>query len=221
MDAKLITIAIDGSAPVSGLWLAPAAPRACLVLAHGAGAGMAHRSMATTAEGLAERGVATLRYQFPYMEKGGKRVDPPPLAHAAVRAAAAEGLRRAGEVPLFAGGRSFGGRMTSQAQALAPLQGVRALVFFAFPLHPAGKPSDQRAEHLAAVAIPMLFLQGTKDTLAELGLLQPLVARLPGATLALFDDADHAFHVPAKTGRKDAEVQAQLLDTAAAWMGAH
>jgi predicted alpha/beta-hydrolase family hydrolase len=156
------------------------------------------------------------------MEKGGKRVDPPAVAHAAVRAAGADGLRRAGKIPLFAGGRSFGGRMTSQAQAMTPLQGVRGLVFFAFPLHPAGKPSDERAEHLFAVAIPMLFLQGTKDTLAELALLQPLVARLgPSATLALFDDADHSFHVPAKTGRKDAEVMVQLLDTAVAWMAAH
>ncbi|HXQ17690.1 MAG TPA: alpha/beta family hydrolase [Caulobacteraceae bacterium] len=222
MDAEPITIAIDAAAPVSGLWLAPAKANACLVLAHGAGAGMTHRSMAATAEGLAARGVATLRYQFPYMEKGGKRVDPPPVAHAAVRAAAAEGLRRAGKLPLFAGGRSFGGRMTSQAQALAPLEGVRGLVFFAFPLHPAGKPSDERATHLSAVSVPMLFLQGTKDTLAELDLLQPLVARLgPLATLALSDDADHSFHAPAKTGRKDAEVLAQLLDTAVAWMAAH
>jgi predicted alpha/beta-hydrolase family hydrolase len=222
MDALPITIAIEGAAPVSGLWQSPASPSACLVLAHGAGAGMTHRSMAATAEGLAERGVATLRYQFPYMEKGAKRVDPPPVAHAAVRAAAAEGLRRAGQVPLFAGGRSFGGRMTSQAQALAPLEGVRGLVFFAFPLHPTGKPSDDRAKHLSDVAVPMLFLQGTKDTLAELDLLQPLVAQLgPRATLALFDYADHSFHVPAKTGRKDAEVMAELLDTAAAWMAAH
>jgi len=222
MDALPITIAIEGAAPVSGLWQSPASPSACLVLAHGAGAGMTHRSMAATAEGLAERGVATLRYQFPYMEKGAKRVDPPPVAHAAVRAAAAEGLRRAGQVPLFAGGRSFGGRMTSQAQALTPLEGVRGLVFFAFPLHPTGKPSDDRAKHLSDVAVPMLFLQGTKDTLAELDLLQPLVAALgPRATLALFDDADHSFHVPAKTGRKDAEVMAELLDTAAAWMAVH
>jgi predicted alpha/beta-hydrolase family hydrolase len=219
MDAEPITIALGAAAAVSGLWLSPPKPRACLVLAHGAGAGMTHRSMAATAEGLAERGVATLRYQFPYMQKGGKRVDPPPVAHAAVRGAAAEGLRRAGQTPLFAGGRSFGGRMTSQAQALAPLEGVRGLVFFAFPLHPAGKPSDERAEHLAAVSAPMLFLQGTKDTLAQLDLLQPLVARLgPRATLALFEDADHSFHVPAKTGRKDSEVLAQLLDTAGAWM---
>jgi predicted alpha/beta-hydrolase family hydrolase len=222
MSAEPITIRINDASSVSGLWQAPATPKACLVLAHGAGAGMTHKAMAATADGLAERGVATLRYQFPYMEKGGKRVDPPPVAHAAVRAAATEGLRRAGGAPLFAGGRSFGGRMTSQAQALAPLEGVRGLVFFAFPLHPAGKPSIDRAAHLSAVAIPMLFLQGTKDALAELDLLQPVVAGLgPRATLKLAADADHSFHVPAKTGRKDAEVLAVLLDAAAAWMAAH
>jgi predicted alpha/beta-hydrolase family hydrolase len=222
MDAEPLTIAINASSSVSGLWQRAASPRACLVLAHGAGAGMTHRSMAAIAEGLAARGVATLRYQFPYMEKGGKRVDSPPVAHAAVRAAVAEGLRRAGGTPLFAGGKSFGGRMTSQAQALAPLAGVRGLVFFAFPLHPAGKPSDTRAEHLSAVQIPLLFLQGSKDALAELDLLQPVVAGLgPRAALELIDDADHAFHVPAKTGRKDAEVLGQILDAAAAWMAAH
>jgi uncharacterized protein len=178
--------------------------------------------MTATADGLAERGVATLRYQFPYMEKGGKRVDPPPVAHAAVRAAAAEALRLAGGAPLFAGGRSFGGRMTSQAQAIQPLEGVRGLVFFAFPLHAAGKPSDERAAHLSSVAIPMLFLQGTKDTLAELNLLQPVVAGLePRARLELAQDADHSFHVPAKSGRKDAEVLAALLDLAVAWMATH
>jgi predicted alpha/beta-hydrolase family hydrolase len=222
MDAEPLTICIDDTSSVSGLWLAPPAPRACLVLAHGAGAGMTHKAMAATAVGLAERGVATLRYQFPYMEKGGKRVDPPPVAHAAVRAAAAEGLWRAGGAPLFAGGRSFGGRMTSQAQALAPLKSVRGLVFFAFPLHPAGKPSIDRAAHLADVAVPMLFLQGTHDALAELDLLQPVVAGLgPRATLELIADADHSFHVAAKTGRKDPEVLAAMLDVVAAWMAAH
>ena len=140
MDAEPVTIRISEASTVSGLWQAPPTPRACLALAHGAGAGMRHRSMVAIAAGLAERGIATLRYQFPYMEKGGKRVDPPPVAHAAVRAAAAEAQRRAGSLPLFAGGRSFGGRMTSQAQSLAPLEGVRGLVFFAFPLHTAGKP---------------------------------------------------------------------------------
>lgn len=222
MNAEPVTIRINDASSVSGLWQAPASTRACLVLAHGAGAGMAHKSMAAIADGLAERGVATLRYQFPYMEKGGKRVDPPPVAHAAVRAATAEGRRRVGGAPLFAGGKSFGGRMTSQAQALAPLEGVRGLVFFAFPLHPAGKPSIDRAEHLSAVTIPTLFLQGTKDALAELDLLQPVVAQLgEKATLDLAADADHSFHVPAKTGRKDVEVLAGLLDGAAAWMAAH
>jgi predicted alpha/beta-hydrolase family hydrolase len=214
-----VTIAIEGGASISGLWLKPAAARACLVLAHGAGAGMAHRSMAALADGLSERGVATLRYQFLYMEHGSKRPDPPAVAHTAVRAAVAEAARLAGELPLFAGGKSFGGRMTSQAQAIAPLPRVRGLVFFAFPLHPAGKPSVARADHLSDVDIPMLFLQGTRDALAALDLLRPVVAGLGArATLTLAEDADHAFHVPAKTGRRDADVLAELLDAAAAWM---
>ena len=222
MQAETITIPIEGDETVSGLWQAPPQPHACLVLAHGAGAGMTHRSMAAIADGLADRGVATLRYQFPYMERGGKRVDPPPIAHATVRKAVAAGRLRAGSLPLFAGGRSFGGRMTSQAQALAPLEGVRGLVFFAFPLHPAGKPSDERAGHLAAVAVPMLFLQGAHDALADLALLQRTIAGLEGrATLELIPEADHAFHVPARSGRKDADVLADMLDVAAAWMAAH
>jgi predicted alpha/beta-hydrolase family hydrolase len=217
--AQNVTIAIEGGASISGLWLKPAAARACLVLAHGAGAGMAHRSMAALADGLAERGVATLRYQFLYMEHGSKRPDPPAVAHTAVRAAVAEAARLAGELPLFAGGKSFGGRMTSQAQAIAPLPRVRGLVFFAFPLHPAGKPSVARADHLSDVDIPMLFLQGSRDALAALDLLRPVVARLGArATLTLAEDADHAFHVPAKTGRRDADILAELLDAAAAWM---
>jgi len=221
MTPERITIPLPDGSTVSGLWQAPAAATAALVLAHGAGVGMAHRSMANLADGLAERGVATLRYQFPYMEKGGKRVDPPPVAHAAVRAAAAEALRLAPGLPLFAGGRSFGGRMTSQAQAILPLAGVRGLVFFAFPLHPAGKPGTERAAHLKGVKVPMLFLQGTNDALAERGLIGPVVDELDeGATLALFVDADHSFHVPARTGRKDAEVLAEILDAAAAWMAA-
>ena len=172
VETEAIAIPISDAGIVSGLWLAPAGATACLALAHGAGVGMRHKSMAAIAEGLAERGVATLRYQFPYMEKGAARVDPPVIAHATVRAAVAEARRRAGPLPLFAGGRSFGGRhATSQAQALEALEGVRGLIFFAFPLHPAGKPSTDRAAHLAAVRIPMLFLQGTKDTLAEIRLL--------------------------------------------------
>ena len=216
---RTLTIAIDGATRVSGLWLKPRSARACLVLAHGAGAGMAHRSMAALADGLGARGIATLRYQFAYMEQGSKRPDPPALAHAAVRAACAEAARRAGPLPLFAGGKSFGGRMTSQAQALAPLAGVRGLVFFAFPLHPAGKPAVARAEHLGGIRIPLLFLQGTRDALAELDLLRPVVAALGRrAKLVLAPDADHAFHVPARTGRTDADVLAALLDAAASWM---
>jgi len=217
--AQNVTISIEGGVSISGLWLKPATARACLVLAHGAGTGMAHRSMAALADGLSERDIATLRYQFPYMERGSKRPDPPAVAHAAVRAAAAEAARLAGELPLFAGGKSFGGRMTSQAQAIAPLPRMRGLVFFAFPLHPAGKPSVARADHLSDVDIPMLFLQGTRDALAVLDLLRPVVTGLGAlATFALAEDADHAFHVPAKTGRRDMDILSELLDAAAAWM---
>jgi len=219
MAPQAISIAIGEGEAVSGLWQSPPRARACLALAHGAGAGMAHRSMAAIADGLEARSVATLRYQFPYMERGGKRVDPPAVAHAVVRKAVAEAAGRAGTARLFAGGRSFGGRMTSQAQALAPMAGVRGLVFFAFPLHPAGKPSVERAPHLSEVAVPMLFLQGTKDVLADLDLLRGTVDRLGSrATLALFPGADHSFHVPAKSGGNDAHVLAEILDTAAAWM---
>jgi predicted alpha/beta-hydrolase family hydrolase len=180
---------------------------------------MTHRSMVAVADGLATRGIATLRYQFPYMEQGSRRPDPPAVAHATVRAAVAEAGRRADPVPLFAGGRSFGGRMTSQAQAKAPLAGVRGLVLFAFPLHPAGKPSTERAAHLADVAVPMLILQGSRDALADLTLLRETIAALgPRATLQLAQDADHSFQVPAKSGRKDPEVLAEILDAAAAWM---
>lgn len=221
MPTQPLTLTLANGETVSALWQSPADPDAVLVLAHGAGAGMTHRHMAATADGLEALGVATLRYQFPYMEKGGKRPDPPAIAHAAVRAAAAEGLRRAGDLPLFAGGRSFGARMTSQAQAKAALEGVRGLVFFAFPLHPSGKPGMDRADHLADVTVPMLFLQGTKDTLAELDLLRPVVEGLGArARLVLADDADHSFHVPARTGRKDADVLADLLAQAVTWMRA-
>jgi predicted alpha/beta-hydrolase family hydrolase len=222
MEAQPVTVAIPGSDPVSALWQAPEKAAACLVLAHGAGAGMRHPWMSAVAAGLGERGVATLRYQFPYMERGSGRVDAPPVAHAAVRAAVAEAGRRAPGLKLFAGGKSFGGRMTSQAQSIEPLANVRGLAFFGFPLHPAGKPSDARAEHLAKVQIPMLFLQGTRDTLAELDLLRPVVKQLGAkATLEVFEDADHSFHVPARTGRKDADVMQDLLDRTAAWMSAH
>jgi uncharacterized protein len=218
-EAEALTITLGPDDHVSGLWLAPPHPRACLVLAHGAGAGMQHASMTALANGLAERDIATLRYQFRYMERRSKRPDPPALAHQVVRAAVAEGARRAGGLPLFAGGRSYGGRMTSQAQALAPMPHTRGLVFFAFPLHPAGKPSAGRAAHLTEIRVPMLFLQGSNDALAALGLLQPVIVRLgEGATLKSVDDADHSFHVPARSGRKDADVLADVLDTTATWM---
>jgi predicted alpha/beta-hydrolase family hydrolase len=215
-------MSIPSGGTVSVLWQSPVKPRACLVLAHGAGAGMTHRSMAAVADGLQDRDVATLRYQFSYMERGSRRVDPPAAAHAAVRAAVAEAKRRAPSLPLFAGGRSFGGRMTSQAQALDPLETVRGLVFFAFPLHPAGKPSGERARHLGAVAVPMLFIQGSRDALADADLLRETVVSLSDrATLQLIADADHAFHVPATTGRTDEQILAEALDGACTWMAAH
>jgi predicted alpha/beta-hydrolase family hydrolase len=219
MDATLLKIEVPGAGEVSGLWQSPDRPSACLALAHGAGAGMTHRSIAAIADGLAALGVATLRYQFPYMEKGSRRPDGPTVAHATVRTAVAVANSLADGAPLFAGGRSFGGRMTSQAQALEPLPGVKGLVFFAFPLHPAGKPSVTRAEHLGDITIPMLFLQGSNDALAELALLQQTIGGLKGrATLDLIADADHAFHVPARTGRKDADVLAAALTMATGWM---
>ncbi|MGY3442076.1 MULTISPECIES: alpha/beta hydrolase family protein [unclassified Bradyrhizobium] len=220
--AQPLTIAVADDSTVPALLLRPAQARAAYVLAHGAGAGMTHPSMAVIAEGLAERGIATLRYQFPYMEKGSRRPDPPAVAQATVRAAVAEAGRRCGELPLFAGGKSFGGRMTSQAQAKAPLEGVRGLVFLGFPLHPAGKPSNERARHLAAVKIPLLFLQGTRDALAQLDLLEPVVKGLGSrATLHLVQEADHSFHVLKRSGRTDREVMAELLDAFAAWIAQH
>lgn len=218
MHEERLTIT-TGDASVSALLLTPTDARACYVLAHGAGAGMTHAFMTAVAQGLADRGIATLRYQFPYMERGSRRPDTPRVAHAAVRAACAEATQRWPDLPLFAGGKSFGGRMTSQAQADAALPGVRGLVFLGFPLHPAGKPSDERAAHLSQVQVPMLFLQGTRDELATLELLQPVVERLGDrATLRWFADADHSFHVPARSGRKDADVLGELLDALAAWI---
>jgi hypothetical protein len=217
-DVRILTISVGTTHRVSALLTLPQQARACYVLAHGAGAGMTHPSLEAIAAGLAERGIGTLRYQFPYMEAGGKRPDPPALAQATVRAAVAEAGRLT-PLPLIAGGRSFGGRMTSQAQAAMPLPGVRGLAFLAFPLHPAGRPSDDRAAHLFDVQIPMLFLQGTNDALADLALLRPLIDRLGvGATLELFDGADHSFHVPARSGRKDADIRRAVLDALAAWI---
>jgi predicted alpha/beta-hydrolase family hydrolase len=208
-----------GDEDVSALLLRPEGAKALYLFAHGAGAGMQHRSMASNAEGLAGRAIATLRYQFPYMEKGQRRPDPPRIAHAAVRAAAAQAMRIAPDLPLFAGGRSFGGRMTSQAQADAPLPGVNGLVFLGFPLHPAGKTGIDRAEHLARLRVPMLFVSGDRDALAEMDLLRPVVSGLgDGATLHVVAGADHSFKVQAKSGRTSAEAEAEALDAVAAWM---
>lgn len=218
-DTTPLRIAITPELSVAALLLRPGDPKACLVLAHGAGAGMHHSFMADLAAALGSRGIATLRYQFPYMEQGSKRPDSPAVAHRAVRAAVAEAHRRLPGVPLFAGGKSFGGRMTSQAQAEAALEEVQGIVFVGFPLHPAGQPSTQRAAHLDRVTVPMLFLQGTRDTLADLDLVNGVVGGLrPRATLHVAEGADHSFHVLARSGRRDAEVMEEIADRAAAWM---
>jgi predicted alpha/beta-hydrolase family hydrolase len=207
-----------GARSVSGLLRSPPQPRACLVLAHGAGAGMLHASMETLAAGLSDRHFATLRYQFPYMEEGGRRPDPPRVAHATVRAAITEAARLMPHVPLIAGGRSFGGRMTSQAQALSPLPGVRGLVFFAFPLHPPKQISGERGLHLADVHIPMLFLQGSRDAMADRHELAALIERLgERATLQTLADADHSFHVPARSGKSDRQVTDEALNALVEW----
>jgi uncharacterized protein len=215
--AKRVKFKVEGHGSVSGLLLKPRGATACYVLAHGAGAGMTHPFMEAIALALAARGMATLRYQFPYMEKKSRRPDAPAVAEAAVRAAVNEAARRAPGLALIAGGKSFGGRMTSRAEAASPLPGVRGLAFLGFPLHPAGKPSDARGEHLAAVRVPMLFMQGTRDKLAELSLLRPLCKGLRRATLHEIEDADHSFHVPARTGRNDADVIAELADVLVEW----
>jgi uncharacterized protein len=207
-----------GATAVSALLLRPEQAQACYVFAHGAGAGMTHAFMERAAAGLAARGIASLRYQFPYMEKGSRRPDPPAVAQACVRAAVAEAARACPGLPLIAGGKSFGGRMTSQAQAKTPLAGVVGLAFFGFPLHAAGKPSVDRADHLADVQVPMLFLQGGNDKLAELSLLRPVVEGLGArARLHVVEGADHSFHVPVRSGRSDGEVMEEILDAFAAW----
>ena len=216
--SQILTIDTGKAGSVSALLLSPNAPRACFVFAHGAGAGMTHSFMETFASGLCERGIATLRYQFPYMEKRSKRPDAPAVAIATVRAAVTKAAEVFPGLGLVAGGKSFGGRMTSQAQAAAPLPGVRGLAFVGFPLHPAGKPSTDRAEHLDRIDIPLLFLQGTRDTLAEVTLIEPVVQRLgPRAALHLVEGADHSFHVLARSGRNDREVMKEILDAFAKW----
>jgi hypothetical protein len=199
----------------------PTHAKCCFVLAHGAGAGMNHPFMVAVADELAALGIATLRYQFPFAEKKAKRPDPPQLAQATVRAAVDAAHNMAPSLPLIAGGKSFGGRMTSQAQAAAVLPKVRALAFLGFPLHPPGQPSVARAEHLSQVHIPMLFLQGTRDAFAELALIEPLAKRLGSrATLTLIEDADHSFHVPARTGRSDSQVRTAMLTALSTWVDA-
>ncbi|MBF6022449.1 alpha/beta family hydrolase [Lysobacter niastensis] len=221
MKATALSVTLDDGQQVSALLELPQDARACYVLGHGAGAGMTHPFMTAVAEGLAARGIATLRYQFPYMERGSRRPDTPKLAQATVRAAVAEAARQVPDVALFAGGKSFGGRMTSQAQAASPLPGVRGLAFLGFPLHPAGKPSVERAAHLADIDVPMLFLQGTRDELAEQALLQATVDELGArAQLHWLDGADHSFHVLARSGRKDVEVMAEALDAMVRWIDA-
>jgi predicted alpha/beta-hydrolase family hydrolase len=204
--------------PVSALLVRPAAPRVLFVLAHGAGAGMRHPFLESLAQGLAARGVATLRYQFPYMETRSRRPDPPSVAVATVRAAVAAAADAAPGVPLVAGGKSFGGRMTSTAAAEAPLPGVRGIAFVGFPLHPPGRPGTARADHLDKVAVPLLFLQGTRDEFAELKLLQPVVRRLADrATLHLIEGGDHSFHVLKRSGRNDGNVLDEIATVIADW----
>ena len=204
---------------VSAILVRPKDARACYVLAHGAGADMRHSFMEKVAEGLANRGIATFRFNFPYMEKKLGRPDQPAVAHAAIRAAVAEAARLCPGVTLVAGGKSFGGRMTSQAQSKAPLPDVKGLAFLGFPLHADKKPSTERAEHLAAIAIPMLFLQGTRDGLADLGLLKPVIDALgPKATLHEVEGGDHSFAVLKKSGRTNDEALTEVLDALAAWI---
>jgi len=211
-------VATAAKGKVSALLTRPEGARSLLVFGHGAGAGMRHRFMQDMSACLARAGIATLRYQFPYMEAGSRRPDARPVLLATVRAAIDAARAAAPALPLFAGGKSMGGRMTSLAAAEAPLAGVRGLVFFGFPLHPAGRPSTERAEHLERVDLPMLFLQGERDKLAGLDLLRPVCARLaPRATLHVVPTADHGFHVLKSAGRSDADVLAELARTVAAW----
>ncbi len=217
--ARSLDFAVEGTdLSVSGLWLEPGHPRALYVLAHGAGAGMRHAFMEDMVRRLADADIATLRYQFPYMEAGRRRPDPPYLLHATVRSAVAEVARRAPALPLIAGGKSMGGRMTSAAAAEAELVGVRGLVFLGFPLHPAGKPGTERAKHLERVDLPMLFLQGTRDRLADLELLEPVIQRLGRrATLQVVEGADHGFGVLKRSGRTHEAVLDELAAGIGAW----
>jgi predicted alpha/beta-hydrolase family hydrolase len=219
--SKPLSIPVTATTNVSAIATLPQSPSACLVFAHGAGAGMNHPSIVAICEGLATRGIGSLRYQFPYMEKGSKRTDPPKVCHETVRAAVRVAHQLVPALPLFAGGKSFGGRMTSQAQALLPLPQVRGLCFFGFPLHAANAPATSRADHLSSIRIPMLFLQGTRDTLADLPAIKRVVAGLgASATLKVVEHADHSFHVLVRSGTTDTAVLSSMLDATAAWMSA-
>jgi predicted alpha/beta-hydrolase family hydrolase len=221
VSPQKLKLNVDSANSVSALLLRPLAARACLIFAHGAGAGMTHQFMETVATGLCDRGIATLRYQFPYMEKASRRPDPPATAHSTVRAAVEEAARCCPGLTLVAGGKSFGGRMTSQAQAITPLAGVNGLAFLGFPLHPAGKPSNERAKHLSDVHVPMLFVQGTRDKLAEPQLLEPVVKGLgTSASLHLVQGADHSFHVLTRSGRNDRDAMSEVVGTLSAWIDA-
>ena len=219
MIASVQRIQIGAGQSVPVLFCRPAPAHACLVLAHGAGAGMRHWFLDAFSLKAAERGIATLRFQFPFIEEGKKRPDTPAVAHATIRAAVAEATRLAPDLPLFAGGKSFGGRMTSQAQANSPLPGVTGLVFVGFPLHPVGRPSTERAKHLNDVKVPMLFLQGTRDGLCDLSQLRSAVDRLGRpTTIHLLEGADHAFHIPARSGRTDEEIRREMIDVLDGWI---
>jgi len=220
-DSKPVAIEVNATTRVSGLLTSAPDSKACLVVAHGAGAGMLHPFMANLATDLGKRGIATLRYQFPYMEKHGRRPDPPALCHDTVRAAVDAAHALLPSLPLFAGGKSFGGRMTSQAQAANPMPHVRGLAFLGFPLHPPKEPSDSRAAHLLKVQVPMLFLQGARDVYAEPDLLNPLITLLAGrATLMLLPDADHSFRVPARSAFTNSQINDDMINALAGWMGA-
>jgi predicted alpha/beta-hydrolase family hydrolase len=217
-DGERLRFAVEGAGEVSAILMRPADARWLLVLAHGAGAGMAHPFLEKLARELGSVGAATFRYQFPYMEQRRRVPDAPPVAIATVASAVRAAGQATAGLPLFAGGKSFGGRMTSQAASQGLLAGVRGLVFFGFPLHPPNKPSIERADHLAKVRIPMLFLQGTRDTLADLKLLQPVCAELgPLATLHVIETADHSFHVLKSSGKSDSDVLRGLAQTTASW----
>ena len=211
-------LASRSAGEVSALILRPENARWMLVFGHGAGAGMRHRFMEDAAEALATNGIATFRYQFPYVEQRSRRIDPQPILLSTVRSAVQAAHAAATDLPLLAGGKSMGGRMTSLAASKGPLESVRGIVFFGFPLHPAGDPGTSRAEHLASVTIPMLFLQGTRDKLADLDLLRPEVERLgERATLHVIEGADHGFDVLKRSGRNAEDVLVELTETTAAW----